>query len=279
MAKNIKWDSDTKLDLKKIDAADHGGLSEPASVARMTALSEELRDLQILLYGSAINSVLIVLQGMDTSGKDGTISHVTSLVNPQGCDVTSFKLPTPLELSHDFLWRCHAAAPIRGTIGIFNRSHYEDVLVTRVHGSIDKAECKRRYGHIADFEQLLSDHGTIILKFFLNISYEEQRARLDAREHDTRKAWKLSAADWHERAYWNDYRRAYEDAIQATSVPHAPWFIVPANRKWYRNLVIAEEITRALRPHKKRWEQHLVEIGKRQIAELAAMREAGKVQA
>jgi PPK2 family polyphosphate:nucleotide phosphotransferase len=190
------------------------------------------------LYGAAQQGVLIVLQGMDTSGKDGTITHVMAPINPQGCIVTSFKQPTPADLAHDFLWRVHPHAPARGMLAIFNRSHYEDVLVVRVHNLVPKAVWRERYDAINRFEHLLATNGTIILKFFLHISKNEQEERLLAREEDKTKAWKLSATDWAERERWDDYQEAYEDALSKCSTAHAPWYIVPANRKWYRDWAV-----------------------------------------
>jgi PPK2 family polyphosphate:nucleotide phosphotransferase len=179
---------------------------------------------------------------MDAGGKDGTIKHVFSGVNPQGVDVASFKQPTPLELAHDFLWRVHPHAPKAGEIIIFNRSHYEDVLVTRVHKQIDKATCARRYGHICDFEALLAQSGTTVLKFFLHISKEEQLARFAQRVDDPGRNWKISESDYSERELWDDYVDAYEDAIRATSTDQAPWYIIPSNHKWFRNLAVSQII-------------------------------------
>lgn len=174
------------------------------------------------MYAAQTHSVLIVLQGLDTSGKDGTIAHVMSDMNPQGCAVASFKVPTPDEAAHDFLWRIHKQTPPKGMMTIFNRSHYEDVLITRVHKLVPDDVVRTRYGQIKDFEKLLTDENTIVLKFFLHLSKDQQKARLEAREQDPEKAWKLSAADWKERGFWDDYTTAYEDALGATSAPHAP---------------------------------------------------------
>ena len=179
---------------------------------------------------------------MDAGGKDGTIRHVFSGVNPQGVDVASFKQPTPLEVAHDFLWRIHAHAPRAGQIVIFNRSHYEDVLVTRVHKLVDKKTCARRYEHIRDFEALLVESGTTILKFFLHISKEEQLARFAQRLDDPGRNWKISESDYSERELWDDYVDAFEDAISATSTANAPWYVIPANHKWFRNLVVSQII-------------------------------------
>jgi PPK2 family polyphosphate:nucleotide phosphotransferase len=220
--------------------------------------------------------VLVVLQGRDTAGKDGTIKHVAGCLNPRGVHVVSFGVPTLEERQHDFLWRVHRHAPRLGEFAIFNRSHYEDVLVVRVHGLAPKKLWKARYGHIADFEELLAEHGTIVLKYFLHISKKEQKKRLLERERDARTAWKLSANDWKERECWDEYTEAYEDAIAKTACRHAPWTVVPADAKWYRNLVVAESIVDALRERRKDWERTLAEMGRKARAELAAHRSRKK---
>ncbi|MHB8647262.1 MAG: PPK2 family polyphosphate kinase, partial [Thermomicrobiales bacterium] len=225
-----------------------------------------------LLYGAARQSVLIVLQGMDTSGKDGTIRHVMAPINPQGCAVVAVKEPTPADLAHDFLWRIHAYTPARGMIGIFNRSHYEDVLVVRVHDFVPKTIWRRRYDAINHFEQLLAANDTIILKFFLHISKDEQRARLLAREKDPIKAWKLAPGDWIEREKWDDYQAAYEDALSKCSTKDAPWYIIPADKKWFRDLAITETILDTLRPYAASWQEALADRGKAQLAAIAQLR-------
>jgi PPK2 family polyphosphate:nucleotide phosphotransferase len=183
---------------------------------------------------------------MDTSGKDGTIRSVMSGVNPQGCRVVSFKAPSSRELAYDFLWRVHREVPAKGYIGIFNRSHYEDVLITRVNGWVSEQIVKRRFAQINEFEELLADNGTVLLKFFLHISKEEQKERLEARIHDPEKRWKWNSGDLEERKFWDGYMEAFEDVMSATSTKRAPWYIVPANRKWFRNLFVAERILDAL---------------------------------
>jgi PPK2 family polyphosphate:nucleotide phosphotransferase len=214
--------------------------------ARTAELAAKLGGLQERLYANGDRALLIVLQGMDTSGKDGTIKHVMAGVNPQGCRVVSFRAPTTLERAHDFLWRVHQEVPPKGYLGIFNRSHYEDVLITRVHGWISAKNVRRRFEQIAEFEQLLCESGTTILKFFLHISRDEQKERLEERIRDPEKRWKWNSGDLEERKLWNDYMRAFEDVMAATSTERAPWYIVPANRKWYRNLVVAEQTVDAL---------------------------------
>ena len=214
---------------------------------RVDELTDTLEALQELLYAQNKHRLLIILQGMDTSGKDGVIRHVFEGVNPQGVRVASFKAPSPLELSHDYLWRIHQQAPARGEIVIFNRSHYEDVLVVRVHNLVEPQIWGRRYEHIRAFEKLLADEGTTILKFFLHISKEEQRERLLDRLKEPDKRWKFNPGDLKERELWDDYTRAYEAAINETSTEWAPWYVIPANRKWYRNLVIASLLVDTLK--------------------------------
>ncbi len=232
-----------KVRLNKLDPSDTGKLaSEDEAKDDVKGYLKELAHQQDLLYAEHKHSVLVVLQAMDAGGKDGTIRHVFSGVNPQGVDVASFKQPTPLELAHDFLWRVHPHAPRAGQIVIFNRSHYEDVLVTRVHKLVDKKTCVRRYEHIRDFEALLAESGTTILKFFLHISKEEQLARFAQRLDDPGRNWKISESDYSERELWDDYVDAYEDAISATSTARAPWYVIPANHKWFRNLAVSQII-------------------------------------
>ena len=271
-ARAIRVPPKTKVDLTKYDPGDTHGITHEKADERLAKLGAEFATVQELFYGAAHQSVLIVLQGMDTSGKDGTITHVMAPINPQGCIVSSFKQPTPQELAHDFLWRIHPHAPGKGMIGIFNRSHYEDVLVVRVHDLVPKEVWQERYELINNFERLLAESGTIILKFFLHISKNEQEERLLAREEDKTKAWKLSAGDWAERAYWDDYQRAYEDALGKCSTEYAPWYIVPANRKWYRNLAITETILDVLRPNVNEWQEALEQRGKEQLEALRTMR-------
>ncbi len=210
---------------------------------------ERLDELQYLMYAEDRHALLIVLQGMDASGKDGTIRHAMSAFNPQGCRVTAFKTPTPEELQHDFLWRVHRAVPGRGDIAIFNRSHYEDVLVARVRKLVSKDVWSSRYGQINQFEELLRDNGVTIVKLFLHISKEEQKARFEERLKDPTKQWKVAPGDFEDRKHWDDYLTAYEDALTRCSTDAAPWYIIPADRKWVRNLVVSRlliEILEAL---------------------------------
>ncbi len=210
-----------------------------ATEGALPALEVQLAGLQDRLWAEARRSLLVIVQAMDAGGKDGTIKHVFRGVNPQGTRVAAFKVPTPQEAAHDFLWRVHAVTPAAGDIAIFNRSHYEDVLVPGVHGTIGDQELKKRYAHIKDFEALLTGAGTTIVKLFLHISKEEQEARFKERMSQPDKRWKLQAADFAERRYWDDYQRAYEDAITETSTAYAPWRVVPANHKWYRNWAVS----------------------------------------
>lgn len=213
---------------------------------RLEALRKRLAELQELLYAEHKRSLLIVLQAMDTGGKDGAIENLLTGVNPAGVQVASFKAPSKGELEHDFLWRIHAQSPRQGHITVFNRSHYEDVLITRVHGLIDEKTCRQRYEDINNFEQLLLNSGTRILKFFLHISKKEQAKRLQARLDDPAKNWKFDPNDLKERAYWDDYQDAYEAALTNCSTSDAPWFVVPANDKWARDLAISEIVVAAL---------------------------------
>jgi PPK2 family polyphosphate:nucleotide phosphotransferase len=207
---------------------------------------ERLDKLQYLLYAEKKRALLIVLQAIDSGGKDGTIRHVMSGVNPQGCKVTSFKKPTEEELQHDYLWRIHKAMPACGEIGIFNRSHYEDVLVVRVHNLVPKDVWSERYGQINQFEEFLYDNDVKILKFFLHISKDEQKKRFEQRIEDPDRQWKISEADFDERNYWDDYTKAYEDALMLSSTKHAPWYIIPANKKWFRNLAVSHIIAETM---------------------------------
>ncbi len=261
-----------KFSLKDYDPGYSAGLSKSDGTKLFEAMDSGLTEIQELLYAAQQNSVLVVLQGMDTSGKDGTVSHVMSVVNPQGCRVNAFKAPTPEELAHDFLWRVHPHAPGKGLMEIFNRSHYEDVLVTRVHNLVPKEMWQQRYEQINAFEELLAADGTIILKFFLYIGQDEQAKRLQAREDDPDKRWKLSPGDYVEREYWDDYIKAYEAALTKCSTPHAPWYVIPANHKWYRNLAVAKVLADTLQPYKERWQRELEQRGARVYEQLQKIR-------
>jgi PPK2 family polyphosphate:nucleotide phosphotransferase len=213
---------------------------------KLSAQRERIAELQERLYAEGRQSLLIVLQAMDTGGKDGAIKHVFKGVNPQGCRVWSFKAPSAEESGHDFLWRYHNRVPSRGMITIFNRSHYEDVLVVRVKNLVPEDVWRERYSTICDFERTLARENVVVLKFYLHISKEEQKRRLLARLEDPNKHWKFSSNDLRERTFWDDYQRAFEDAVNATSTSYAPWYVVPADKKWFRNLVIARTIADTL---------------------------------
>ena len=236
-----------RIMLAAIDADQSEGYKKKKDV--LGELEEQrlrIQDLQSKLYAENKKGLLIVLQAMDTGGKDGAIKHVFSGVNPQGCRVSSFKAPNPEEANHDFLWRYHKSAPAVGRIGIFNRSHYEDVLVVRVKDLVPEEVWRPRYALINNFEWNLTQNNISVIKFYLHISKDEQKRRLESRLADPDKRWKFSTNDIKERAYWEDYQRAFEDAISETSTDFAPWFVIPANKKWYRNLVIARAIADTL---------------------------------
>lgn len=251
MGQNMKKYSvklDEKINLSKWDPNDTSEFkgSREEALPEITKLTERLGELQELLFAENKHRVLIVLQAMDTGGKDGTIRRVFSGVNPQGVRVASFKVPSPEELSHDYLWRVHKVVPAKGEIVIFNRSHYEDVLVVRVHEIVPPEVWGKRFEQINDFEHLLAENGTIILKFYLHIDLDEQKGRLQARLDDPSKLWKFRLGDLKERKLWPAYMQAYEDVLEKTSTPYAPWYIVPANRKWYRDLVISSILVETL---------------------------------
>ena len=244
----VRVDGGAGFRLADHDPRGRSGLEREDGERRLDDLRERLRALQVLLYAANRQSLLVVLQGMDTSGKDGTIGHVTAGLNPQGVDVVSFKQPGPIERAHHFLWRVWLHAPAQGRIVIFNRSHYEDVLVTRVHPELigEAPDWQARLDDIRDFERTLEHGGTTVLKVFLNISRDEQEKRLRARLDDPAKHWKWSGADLRERARWDDYQHAYEQAIAATATKAAPWFVVPADHKWHARLLVAEAMVEAL---------------------------------
>jgi PPK2 family polyphosphate:nucleotide phosphotransferase len=253
----------TKVRLTHLKTDEDGGFpSKEQAAPVLVKHRDRLEEMQELFWASKQKALLIVLQGMDTAGKDGTISHIFSGVNPQGCNVTAFKVPTPQELEHDFLWRVHAAVPARGMIQIFNRSHYEDVLAPRVHKAISEKVAQRRIDDINRFERTLVDNDVVILKFFLNISKQEQTRRLEARIDTPDKHWKLSPADFKEREYWNEYIQAYNDALTETSTKYAPWFAIPSDVKWYRNIAISEIIVKAMKGLKLEYPAPVMDVSK-----------------
>lgn len=237
-----------KIKLAERDPQDTGDFKggKEDGLKEIAKLNEKLQELQEVLYAEGKHKVLVVLQAMDTGGKDGAIRRVFDGVNPQGVKVASFKVPTPEEMAHDYLWRVHKVTPANGELVIFNRSHYEDVLVVRVHNYVPKEVWSKRYEQINAFEKLLAENGTTILKFFLHISKDEQKERLQARLDDPTKHWKFSLGDLGERKLWDDYQSAYEDVLNKTSTEYAPWYVVPANRKWYRDLVISKVLVETL---------------------------------
>jgi len=238
---------DSHVDLASIDPGSKGKhASKGDATDEMAADLEKLCALQYRLYAGNQHALLIVLQGLDAAGKDGTLSHVFRGLNPQGARVHDFKQPSQEEAAHDFLWRAHLRAPAKGEVVIFNRSHYEDVLVVRVHKSVPKRVWSKRYELINDFEDMLYKNGTRILKFYLHISPDEQLERFKQRLDDPSRQWKISESDYSERELWPNYIRAFEEAISRTSTKHAPWFVIPANHKWFRNLVISNIISETL---------------------------------
>ena len=237
----------SKIKLAKVDASYRGDYRKKEAAQKILARNvEKIGELQRKLYGEKKHALLVVLQGIDAAGKDGTCWHVMSAMNPQGTNVHGFKQPTEEEKAHDFLWRIHAHTPALGEVAVFNRSHYEDVLVQRVHNIVPKKIWSKRYQHINNFEQLLHESGVTILKFFLYISPEEQLERFKMRLDDPLRQWKISNGDYTERAYWDDYISAYEDMLTKCSTAHAPWFVIPSNHKWFRNLAVSEVILKTL---------------------------------
>ena len=273
----IAIDPGTSIRLADIPTDADGGLTREKGEERLAELSAEMDELQELLYAAGTHALLVVLQGMDTSGKDGTIRTAFKEVDPQGIHVTAFKVPTEEDLAHDFFWRVHRRTPGRGMIAVFNRSHYEDVIVVRVKGLAPERVWRRRYEQINDFERLLAENDTLIAKFFLHISKEEQERRLRAREVEVEKAWKLSLGDWEERELWDDYQAAYDDALAKCSTSRAPWHVVPADKKWFRNLAVAETVVELLRPHREGWLASLRKRGEEELAKIQAARTAGEI--
>ncbi|MDE3169056.1 MAG: polyphosphate kinase 2 family protein [Acidobacteriota bacterium] len=252
-----------KVHLDKWDPKDTLGWQKNHKMkASLAKAIEKLDQLQYLLYAEHKHALLIVLQGLDAAGKDGTIRHVMSGVNPQGCRVTSFKQPNSEELTHDFLWRVHRAVPSVGDIGIFNRSHYEDVLVARVHNLVPKDVWSRRYAQINDFERILGENNVKILKFFLHISKDEQKRRFAQRIDDKDRQWKISEADFADRKFWEDYTAAYEAVLSKCSAEYAPWYIIPADKKWFRNLAVSHIIVETLEKLRMKFPAPSVDIGK-----------------
>jgi PPK2 family polyphosphate:nucleotide phosphotransferase len=242
MFEKYRIEKEVKVDLKDFDPGENGKLDKKEMEEKTAKNLEVLDELQYKLYAEGKRSILVVLQAMDAGGKDGTIRKVFGILNPQGVRVTSFKAPTDEELSHDFLWRIHRNTPAKGMIGIFNRSHYEDVLIVRVNKWISSKECERRYRVINDFERMLADNGTVILKFYLHISKDEQKKRFQERLDDPAKKWKFCKGDLDTRKKWDEYMLQFEEVFRNTSTGKAPWYIIPADNKRYRNLVISSVV-------------------------------------
>jgi PPK2 family polyphosphate:nucleotide phosphotransferase len=247
LAERFRVPPGTKVKLREIDPDYHGAHADKnAAAAEVQRDTERMAELQSLLYAESRRSLLICLQGLDASGKDGTVAHVFRGMNPQGIETSAFKSPTRDELAHDFLWRVHRRTPANGRVGVFNRSHYEDVLFVRVHKTVPKEVWSTRYDRINEFEKDLADAGTTILKFYLHISEDEQLRRFATRLDDPFRQWKISESDYEERKFWPDYIEAFEDIFRKTSTPHAPWFIIPSNHKWFRNLAVASIVVDAM---------------------------------
>ena len=268
----LRCDGSQPVDLAAVDTRGDGEIDKEAGKVQFDALVKELGELQELLYAAGTDALLIVLQGMDTSGKDGTIRGVLDDMDASGVHVWSFKVPTEEERAHDFLWRHHLRTPGLSSVAVFNRSYYEAVLVELVKGIVSPEVAVSRYPHINDFELLLDQSRTFVAKFFLHISKETQEERLLARQESVEKWWKLSLGDWQVRQRWDAYMAAYQSAINATSTTCAPWYVVPSDRKWYRNLAVAQALAEILRPHREDWLAALRERGDK---ELAALRDAG----
>lgn len=256
------------------DISPHGdsAITKEDGRALASTIMQQVSELQSLMIGAATHRVLLILQGLDASGKDGVVRFVVSQGDPLNVMTYPFKMPTPNELAHDFLWRVHAAVPPKGYLGIFNRSHYEDVVAAFVRGTITDTIRQRRFVHIRNFEELLHDNGTIIIKCFLHIDANEQEARLIEREQSLTTAWKLAAEDWRDRSLLPKYFAAYDTAMQHTSRPHAPWYVVAANRKWYRNLVIAELLRHHMEPFREQWSNTLQTMQRDRLSAIERVR-------
>jgi PPK2 family polyphosphate:nucleotide phosphotransferase len=265
-------DGSKKVRLSGFDPGDTAGLKKEEGLQRLEKLGDQLAELTNLLAYAGDHSLLVVLQGRDASGKDGAIRKILERANVLNSRVCAFKAPTTEELGHDFLWRVHKQAPAQGSIALFNRSHYEDVIAVRVHDLIPKERWEPRYQQINQFEQLLASNGTIVLKFFLHVSKAEQRKRLEEREHDPLTAWKLNVNDWREIPLWDATTAAYEDALRRCSSPELPWHVVPADHKWFRNLAIIERIVHALEPYRNGWLAKLKRQRKEALKLIAPLR-------
>jgi PPK2 family polyphosphate:nucleotide phosphotransferase len=269
-------DGSRRVRLDKFDPADTQGLDKDEGLERVEKLGAELSELENLLTYAGTHALLVVLQGRDASGKDGAARKILEFTNVQQAYVHPFKVPTEEERAHDFLWRAHAVVPRRGYMALFNRSYYEDVLAARVHKLVPESIWKGRYAHINAFERLVLDADVIVLKFYLHVSPEEQYQRLRAREKDPRTAWKLNPGDWRELPLWDDFTQAYEDVLNRCATREAPWYLVPADKKWFRNLAVMDRIVRTLRPYRKLWLDTLKQIGKSAMKEIRELRTQAK---
>ena len=267
-----KFDKPGKLSLKSIPTKRDGDMTEEKALGRFAKQAEELGKLQELLSAAGTHALLVVLQGRDASGKDGAIKSVAGSMNPGGTRVAAFKVPTPEERAHDFLWRVHQQTPGKGEVVFFNRSHYEDILVVRVHNLAPEAVWQKRYDDINNFENLLVDNNVIVVKFFLHVSKDEQEKRLLDREANPEKSWKLNPSDWTERKFWDDYTAAYDDVLERCSTPEAPWHVVSADNKWFRNVAMAEVLIETLKPYKADWKASLAKLGAEQKLALEKIR-------
>jgi PPK2 family polyphosphate:nucleotide phosphotransferase len=265
-------DGSRKVSLAKLETSGGDNIRKEAGLEELEAWGAELSELGNLLTYAGTHALLVVLQGRDASGKDGSIRKILEFTNIQNAAVAPFKVPTEEEYAHDFLWRAHRVVPARGHVALFNRSHYEDVIAARVHKLVPETVWKRRYAHINAFEKLLVDSDVIVVKFFLHVSRTEEIERLYAREKDPRTAWKLNPNDWRELPLWDEVTAAYEDAINKCATPEAPWYLVPADKKWFRNLAVMQRLVLELRPYRTFWLEHLKEIGQQALKEIRALR-------
>jgi PPK2 family polyphosphate:nucleotide phosphotransferase len=265
-------DGSRKVSLARLETDGTSHLRKEVGLEELETWGAELAELSHLLTYAGRHALVVVLQGRDASGKDGAIRKLLELTNVQNAAVAAFKVPTEEERAHDFLWRAHRVVPPRGHVAFFNRSHYEDVIAARVHKLVPDATWKGRYAHINAFERLLVDEDVIVVKFFLHVSRDEEIERLDAREKDPRTAWKLNPGDWRELALWNEVDAAYEDVLNKCATPDAPWYLVPADKKWFRNLAVVQRLVIELRPYRTLWLQTLKEMGQHSLKEIRALR-------
>jgi PPK2 family polyphosphate:nucleotide phosphotransferase len=276
VAHATRVEGDGSFRLARIDPAEDGGLDESAAEKRLATLTGELRELQELMFAAESNGILVILQGMDASGKDVTIGNVFAAADPASCRVAAFKEPTPDEEAHHFLWRADKLTPGHGELVIFDRSYYEQVLLPQVHDELPEDDVHRRFANINDLERLLHEHGIIVVKVFLHVSEEEQGRRLEEREANLETAWKISPRDWQERQFWDGYMAAYEATINACAGRHAPWYVTPADHQWFHNLAVAEALVERLRPYHNDWIEARNRRGEEQRAKAACARKGAE---